>query len=468
MTGEKNRFFHDRDRRHVLQITNHGMHEWQVVPGLPDTGGQNVYVNQFTEALIKLGYRVTIVNRGGYAHPVTGEMQTGVRYHPSGHARIMYLEDGRNEFVRKEDMDEQIPALAEDLRRKLEAESDSFDVIISHYWDAGKLGTLVNRGPDGQKIAPHVWVPHSLGAIKKRNMDPSTWANLRIDERIDHEKKIVGELDGCVATSTTIRESFAEDYNTNAKYFLPPCIDTERYHPLQPEKFESVWEFLAQHSTLSADEIKQRRIVTEISRTDKTKRKDVLIKAFAEVRQDVPEALLAVTIDEKSPALYESLQNLIDELGVREQVLVLGSIWDQLPLLYNATTVYCTPSVMEGFGMSAQEAAATGKPVVASNLVPYVCEYLLGEQSAELEPNLKGAAEGYVEGEGGFVVMADYVPGFAAAIRRLLMEDALRERMGQRAFEITIPYFTWENRTKDLLDDLGITPHRSEGELEVA
>jgi hypothetical protein len=33
---------------HVLQITNHGVHEWSVVPGLPDTGGQNVYVNQFT------------------------------------------------------------------------------------------------------------------------------------------------------------------------------------------------------------------------------------------------------------------------------------------------------------------------------------------------------------------------------------------------------------------------------------
>ena len=47
-------------------------------------------------------------------------------------------------------------------------------------------------------------------------------------------------------------------------------------------------------------------------------------------------------------------------------------------MLYNATSVYCTPSVMEGFGMSAQEAAATARPVVASNLVPFVCEYLVG------------------------------------------------------------------------------------------
>ena len=29
--------------------------------------------------------------------------------------------------------------------------------------------------------------------------------------------------------------------------------------------------------------------------------------------------------------------------------------------------------------------------------------------------------------------------------------------MGARALEITVPYFTWEARTRDLLDDLGLT-----------
>ena len=43
---------------HVLMITNHGVHEWEVTPGLPDTGGQNVYVNEFTAALIAAGYRI--------------------------------------------------------------------------------------------------------------------------------------------------------------------------------------------------------------------------------------------------------------------------------------------------------------------------------------------------------------------------------------------------------------------------
>ncbi len=449
--------FADRGRRHVLMITNHGVHEWTVVPGLPDTGGQNVYVNQFTEALIKLGYRVTILNRGGYPHPVEGTPQTGTHYHPTGHARIVYLTDGHPEFVRKEDMDAQLPKLAADLQRRLDEEDDSFDLIISHYWDAGKLGAIVNHNGDGvTKVAPHVWIPHSLGALKKRNMHPSTWENLRIDERIANEQELLKSLDGGVATSTAIRESFSDDYGWQAKYFLPPCIDTDRIRPMDPAEYESIWSFLAGLSPLSAEELKQRKIITEISRTDKTKRKDVLIRAFQQVRKEVPDALLAVSIDERTPELHKSLLGLIDELGLKDDVLVLGSIWDQIPMLYNVTTVYCTPSVMEGFGMSAQEAASTKKPVVASNLVPYVVEYLVGKTSEEVVETLDGGAQGYLMGEGGMVVMADYVEGFATAITRLLQDDELRRKMGDKAYEITIPYFTWENRTKDLLSDLGV------------
>lgn len=445
--------FLDKHRTHVLMITNHGMHQWQVVPGLPDTGGQNVYVNQFTAALVDQGYRVTIVNRGGYAHPVTHEMQTGVRFHPSGHARIVYLEDDRPEFVRKEDMDAQLPKLAKDLRHKFAPENDTFDLIISHYWDAGKLGVMINSG---EQRLPHVWVPHSLGALKKRNMDPSTWANLRIDERIVNEQELLKAIDGGVATSSAIRDSFKNDYGVESKYFLPPCVEPDRIRPLDPPALESTWRFLAELSPLSVDELKRRKIITEVSRTDKTKRKDVLIEAFSHVRKVVPEALLIVSIDNRTPALYESLTGFIEELGLERDVIVVGSVWEYLPGLYNVTDVYCTPSVMEGFGMSAQEATATAKPVVASNLVPFVCEYLLGDNPKHI---LLSGQE-LLLGEAGIVVPADFVEGFADSLIRLLRDDDLRLKMGQRALEITIPYFTWHNRSRDLLDNLGIKPTR--------
>jgi mannosylfructose-phosphate synthase len=450
------RSFTDRSRTHVLMITNHGVHEWSVVPGLPDTGGQNVYVNQFTEALIAQGYRITIVNRGGYPHPVTGEPQVGERFHPGGHARILYLEDGRAEFVRKEDMAEQIPALAMDLDRRLREDGDRYDVIISHYWDAGVLGAALNdRQP---QPAPHVWVPHSLGALKKRNMDPSTWEGLRIDERIAQEKDLLGRIDGGVATSTAIRDSFRDDYGFEARFFLPPCVDTGRYAPGTGDDCDHVWDFLAARSAHSANELRRRPIVTEISRTDRTKRKDVLIRAFAAARRHVAGAVLVVALDERAGEPYDEAMDLIQKLDLERDVIVLGSVWDILPCVYRVTTVYCTPSVMEGFGMSAQEAAATAKPVVSSDLVPFAVEYLLGADPRPVSIDGDDPKRRLLTGAGAIVVPADDVEGFAKALTTLLADPTMARDMGYRALGITVPYFTWENRTRDLLGALGLSP----------
>ena len=432
--------------RHILQITNHGVHEWQVTPGMPDTGGQNVYVNQFTDALIEQGYRVTIVNRGGYPHPVTGAMQSGVVDHPSGRARILYIEDGTPAFVRKEDMDEHVPLLAADLQRKLADEDNDYDLVISHYWDAAKIAIALQEL--AQSDVPHIWVPHSLGALKKRNVDPAHWAELRIDERIAHERAMLEHVDGAVATSSAIRDSFVDDYGHRPAYFLPPCVDPGRYHPRSVDECAATWDFLASLSPLAADELRSRKIVVEISRTDRTKRKDVLIRAFAQVRASHPEALLAVALDERAGAAYEEAMALIDEMGLERDVIALGSVWEQLPCLYAVAAVYCTPSVMEGFGMSAQEAAATRVPTVASDFVPFAVEYLLGSK-----PERQG---GLLVGDAAVVVPADDVDGFARALTMLLGDDERRRRMGQRALDITIPYFTWAHRTRDLLDELGL------------
>ena len=81
---------------HILQITNHGMHQWEVVPGLPDTGGQNIFVNMFSDALADLGFDITIVNRGGYPDPISGQLRRGID-RKDEHQRILYIEDGLEE-----------------------------------------------------------------------------------------------------------------------------------------------------------------------------------------------------------------------------------------------------------------------------------------------------------------------------------------------------------------------------------
>jgi glycosyltransferase involved in cell wall biosynthesis len=453
-SGQNHAAFLSSPRKHVLMITNHGIHQWEIVPGLPDTGGQNVFVNQFSQALAKLGFRITIVNRGGYPHPVTGEWHTGLRYKDE-YQRILYLEDGITSFVRKEDMDAQIPALVESLRNFLDAEGLGIDLILSHYWDAAKIGILYNRSCP--PMAKHVWVPHSLGAIKKRNVSPEQWAELRIDERIANEKGLIPELDGIAATSSAITGALQEDYGyTTPSLFLPPCVDTDRYHRRDVPDEDGVWDFLSQRSGSSPGEVRRNKIVTEISRTDTTKRKDVLIKAFAKARGRVPNSLLVVSIDDSQEELAGNLKGLIHTLDLGGHIAVVGSIWELLPTLYAITDIYCTPSVMEGFGMSAQEAAATGVPVIASHLVPFVTEHLLGAdvqkvRFEEARPPLK-------LGKGAIAVQADDMDGFAHALEMLLSNDEMRKTMGQNAYHITVPYFTWGNMVTVFLEEISVNP----------
>lgn len=437
---------------HILMITNHGLHAWKVIPGLPDTGGQNVFVNEMSAALARLGHEVTIINRGGFPDPVSGEMRRGV-HHKDDRQRILYLDDGLPEFVRKEDMDSRIPFLVGSLKDQLENQFTPVDLIVSHYWDGAKLGIEFNKTLS--QPAPHIWIPHSLGVIKKGNLPPEQWKGLRLTERISNEKNLLEEIDGVGSTSALITQKILEEYEYTGKlYFLPPCVDQERYHAREVPSDHHIWDFLSQQSGLSSEEILERQIITEISRTAITKRKDVLIKAFALVHQRFPNSFLVVAIDQREEEIANKLTRLIRELGIADHVAVVGSIWDLLPTLYAVTDIYCTPAVVEGFGMSAQEAAATSVAVVASNRVPFVTEFLLGDDPKIIPPENDNRP--IQLGHGAIVVEADDVQGFAQAMVLLLSDQELHDKIGQYAYKVTVPYFTWDNMVARFLKELDL------------
>jgi mannosylfructose-phosphate synthase len=437
---------------HILMITNHGIHQWEVISGLPDTGGQNVYVNQLTEVLADFGFKITIINRGGYPHPTSGEMRRGSRYKDE-QQRILYIEDEVKDFVRKEDMKEQVPQLVDFLYQTLSKEEQKTDLIMSHYWDAALIGVQFNERL--KNAIPHLWIPHSLGAVKKRNMPPETWEKLRVDERIETEKAFIPKLDHVAATSSLIGDSLKNDYGRDMSLFLPPCINPENFHRREISRDHEIWDFLEEASGLVRGRLQKSRFIMEVSRTDKTKRKDVLIRSFARALKVYNDLLLIVSIDQTEKELYAELTGLIERLGIGDEVIVIGHEAARLPYLYSLLSVYCSPSVMEGFGMSVQEAAATAVPVIGSDKIPFVVEYLLGDGPEER--TVEGVNSGPVKvGEGGIVVPSDEIDGFSSALSLLLKDEELRRRMGERALDITIPYFTWEEMTKRMLDKMGV------------
>ena len=101
--------------------------------------------------------------------------------------------------------------------------------------------------------------------------------------------------------------------------------------------------------------------------------------------------------------------------------------------------------------MSAQEAAASRVPVVASDLVPFATEFLLGDDPEIVEV---AGAEPIQVGKGAIVVAADSVPGFARALALLLTDSGLRLRLGEGALGVTVPAFGWDRLVAAFLDSV--------------
>ena len=102
----------------------------------------------------------------------------------------------------------------------------------------------------------------------------------------------------------------------------------------------------------------------------------------------------------------------------------LGNLPDaELESLYRAADLFAFPSVMEGFGLAALEALASGLPVVASDLEVFR-SFLLDGSTALLAP--VGDSE-----------------AMAAALARLARERATRERLSRSARRIVAAH-TWD------------------------
>jgi len=89
-------------------------------------------------------------------------------------------------------------------------------------------------------------------------------------------------------------------------------------------------------------------------------------------------------------------------------------------VLLNMAAVLALPSLMEGFGLPAVEAAACGCPVIATDASPL--ESLLGGAGVYIEPN-----ESEITG----------------ALETVLSSEDLRRRMGQHGIEAA-SRLTWE------------------------
>lgn len=107
------------------------------------------------------------------------------------------------------------------------------------------------------------------------------------------------------------------------------------------------------------------------------KRVDVLLKAMALLRSEIPE--LELRIVGNGPCA-ESWRSLAAQLQLGSSVRWLGDVTRaQLTDEYKRAGAFCLPSVQEGFGIVLLEAMAAGKPIVAARAaaIPEVAPHAL-------------------------------------------------------------------------------------------
>jgi len=516
--------FRGCDRPDVMLITNHGYAGVEVpVGGAADTGGQVFYVNSLALALDRLGYRVTIVARGGFPHFGSERLRTSEQF-LSDHVRYLFVPGGGPEFIRKEEiavaLDEQVEWLAGFVCSEADERGlrpwQVYELINSHYWDGAVLAMLLierwkdDRAADllderfagelsparrnraraarhhtalgralpyhvGRMLRPaaaladshaagaaaladhcphwrreldavdrHVWTPHSLAALKQENYRDKPLdvvRGLRFCERRDHERAICSAVRSFAATSPEIAERLHTHYRVaiDRIFPFPPCVDRTVFRPYRDDELGHAYSWIAKKTGVPIDRLREARIVFEASRNDHTKRKDLLLRGFERAVAEVPDALLLLAGGPDNE-VFESLLRLRDgsDLLRGKAHFLRGRIPDEVLFpLFSMAEVYCTPSEMEGFGMSAAQAAAAGTALICSDRVPFATQ---------------------IAADAAVVVPAGDDAALAAALVDLLADEPQRRRRGARLAELTRA-LDWVEVTASFLDhlrDIGI------------
>ena len=148
---------------------------------------------------------------------------------------------------------------------------------------------------------------------------------------------------------------------------------------------------------------------------------DVLVRAFAKVVTEIPQARLLVAGDGPE---RDRLVELIVELGLQQSVTLLGYLSrSEMERYFASAWVQLVPSRWEEpFGIVAAEAMMRGTAVIASDR--------------------GGLSEIVRDSETGFLVPPEDVDALTDSLLRLLQNRDRAEEMGQSAREVAIAHFS--------------------------
>ena len=226
------------------------------------------------------------------------------------------------------------------------------------------------------------------------------------------QKKVIKQLHHVVTVSDCSRQDIARDFGLQPAGIglVHNGIDTDVFQPVPGETRNPL------------------RLMATCSADAPLKGLRYLLLAYARLLKDYPELELLVV---SKPRPGGKTERLVRKLGIADRVrFVSGISTEQMVRYYAEAAIAVVPSVYEGFGLPAGEAMACAVPVVSSD----------------------GGALPEVVGDAGVIVPAKSVDALVEAISGLLLDPARREELGGRGRQRILDQFCWDVCAHEMVD----------------
>ncbi len=352
-------------------------------------GGVTSHISSLERYLTHMGHEVKVIA------PASREISAfGERFIPIGKPRAIPASDS---VIR-------IPIslhLAPEIKKVLEREK--FDIIHLHEPFMPMLCSAILRFSDATNVGTfHAW-DGKPGYNWGKPI--STWM---INRRLH-------KLAGRIAVSN-MAMSYAQRNVPGDYVIIPNGIDTEFFSPdVSP---------IEEYSD-------GKKNILFLGRLERRKGLIYLIKAFYDVKQEIPDSRLIV--GGRGTKLRKPYEKWVKNHGLENDVVFLGYVAEEdKPRYFRTADVYCSPATSrESFGIVLLEGMAVGTAVIASNIDGY---------NSVITHNLDG-----------MLVPPRDTESLARTLVSLLRDESLRQRISAEAIN-TAQQYSWEKIAQRVYD----------------
>jgi len=226
-------------------------------------------------------------------------------------------------------------------------------------------------------------------------------------------KRWFRKLDGRIAVSKPAMElankHFPADYT-----IIPNGVDIEHFSP----------------EVAPIDELCDGKLnILFVGRLEKRKGLDYLLKAYKQIKQEIPNSRLIIV--GPGTRLRNKYEKQVAKNSLKDVVFAGYVSYDELPRYYKTADIVCAPATgRESFGIILLEAMALGRPVVASNIEGYAGVVTHGVEGRLVPP--KNEKE------------------LARSLICLMRNESLRQEMGAKG-KLKAREYVWENIAQRVL-----------------